>query len=90
MKNIKYIIIGIIVFIFGAVILNGCVATKEASEKSGAQLWGENCNRCHNAPSPTTYTADQWEVVGIHMKSRTMIPNRDIQKIVAFLKEASK
>lgn len=58
--------------------------------KSGATLWAENCGRCHNIPPPTYRTADQWEVIGTHMQSRTMLLQRDVNKIVDYLKEASK
>jgi hypothetical protein len=66
--------------------LNGCAAGKATqSAKTGSQLWSENCGRCHNAPSGSVYSADQWEVLVMHMKTRTMIPDADCQKILGFL-----
>lgn len=65
--------------------LQSCAPTKEISEKSGAQLWGENCNRCHNAPSMDQYNNDQWDVAMTHMKIRAMITDAESKKILSFL-----
>lgn len=89
MKTKKNIfLIGLIAF-FLVFFTSRCITTKEAAEETGSQLWGENCGRCHYAPPTSTYSADQWEVLGMHMKSRTMIPDRDVQKIIEFLKSGS-
>ncbi|MFL5787719.1 MAG: c-type cytochrome, partial [Flavisolibacter sp.] len=55
--------------------------------KSGAQLWAENCQRCHNTPPPNTFSQEQWETVGLHMQSRALITDTERDKIVAFLKQ---
>ena len=62
--------------------LNSCAPTKEIAEKSGVQLWGENCNRCHNAPSQDQYSKDQWGIIGNHMKLKAGITNDEMVKIV--------
>ncbi|MEP7170634.1 MAG: cytochrome c [Bacteroidota bacterium] len=84
MKKIIISTIGLAV-VCGSLFINGCAATKEISEKSGAQLWGENCNRCHNAPSMDQYSTDQWGIIGTHMKIRANVTDAEEQKIVAFL-----
>ena len=84
MKKIIISIIAIVV-VCGSLLINGCAPTKAISEKSGAQLWGENCNRCHNAPSMDQYSKDQWDIIGTHMKIRANVTNDEIEKIVAFL-----
>lgn len=70
-----------------AVILNGCAESKMVAAKSGAQLWAENCQRCHNTPSPTTFSHEQWVTVGMHMQTRAMITDKERDKIVAFLSQ---
>ena len=91
MKIIKNILLMGFAAIFVAIIINGCATqAKIASEKTGSQLWGQNCSRCHNAPPVSTYSSDQWEVLALHMKVRAMIHDRDIKKIEGFLKEGSK
>ena len=83
----KKIIIPIAFIISTSVILlDSCAPTKEIAEKSGAQLWGENCNRCHNAPSQDQYSSEQWGIIGNHMKLKAGITNEEMTKIVTFLK----
>ncbi|MFI5221368.1 MAG: c-type cytochrome [Bacteroidia bacterium] len=67
-----------------------CKTPESILNKSGAQLWGENCARCHNAPSPNDYKPAQWEVIGNHMKIRAGLTNAETQKIVEFLQSSSK
>ena len=67
--------------------INGCKASAAVAGKSGAQLWGENCRRCHNAPDTNTYSPDQWTTVGMHMQSRALLTDQERNKIVDFLKQ---
>jgi hypothetical protein len=60
-----------------------------AARESGAQLWAENCMRCHNLRSPETYSSAQWEVAVHHMRLRANLTGEETQKITAFLKSAS-
>lgn len=58
-------------------------------EKSGAQLWGEACNRCHLAPSPADYNDTDWETISLHMRVRANLTEKEIKKIEEFLKSAN-
>ncbi|MDE3741084.1 hypothetical protein [Maribacter polysaccharolyticus] len=58
-------------------------------EKSGAQMWGETCNRCHLAPSPADYNDTDWETISLHMRVRANITENQITKIEEFLKSAN-
>ena len=60
-----------------------------ATEKSGAQLWAENCIRCHNIRSPSNYSPAQWEVVMMHMRIRANLTPEEHKKILQFLKSGS-
>lgn len=84
MKKIHILIT--LIFSISLILLSSCAPTKEIAEKSGAQLWGENCNRCHSAPSQDQYAKDQWGIIGTHMKLKAGITNDEMNKIVAFLK----
>jgi cytochrome c2 len=81
----------IIVFgIAGAVFvsaMSGCKASEAVAAKSGAQLWGENCRRCHNSPDPNTFSPEQWITVGMHMQTRALLTDDERDKIVDFLKQ---
>lgn len=78
----------------------GCAANKPSGEvaagpapsgpgKGGAQLWAENCVRCHNIRSPSNYSPAQWEVVMMHMRLRANLTPEEHKKIVEFLKSGS-
>ena len=80
--------------------LIGCAANKQSAEvaagttsavteKSGAQLWAENCVRCHNIRSPSSYSPAQWEVAMMHMRVRANLTPEEHKKILAFLKGGS-
>ena len=58
-------------------------------EKSGAQLWGEVCNRCHIAPSPADYNDTDWETINLHMRVRANLTEKESNKILEFLKSAN-
>lgn len=64
----------------------GTAASAGAAEKGGAQLWAENCQRCHNMRSPSSYNDAQWEVAMMHMRLRANLLPEEHKKILAFLK----
>ncbi len=65
--------------------LYSCKTSQAVAAKSGAQLWAENCQRCHNTPSPSTFSAEQWRTIGMHMQTRSLITQDEKEKIIAFL-----
>lgn len=92
MKNIhnkKMTVLSILVVSIGlmTILLNSCTVSQKVANKSGAQLWAENCQRCHNTPSPSTFSHEQWETVGMHMQTRALLTQREKDKIVEFLKQ---
>ena len=64
----------------------GAAASTGPAEKGGAQLWAENCQRCHNMRSPSSYNDAQWEVVMMHMRVRANLTPEEHKKILEFLK----
>ena len=56
--------------------------------KSGAQLWADNCQRCHNARSPGSLSPAQWEVAMMHMRVRANLTPEEHKKILEFLKSS--
>jgi hypothetical protein len=64
--------------------------TPEApTEKGGAELWADNCVRCHNIRSPGNYSPAQWEVVMMHMRVRANLTPKEHKKILEFLKSGN-
>ncbi len=94
MKHLLKNKIGFIAMIGFAVVLAltvaSCVASQKVADKSGAQLWAENCQRCHNTPSPSSFSGDQWETIGMHMQTRALITEQERNKIVEFLQQSTK
>jgi hypothetical protein len=86
MKKIIALFIALITGIGASIIINGCAASQTITAKTGSQLWGENCIRCHNAPPSSDYSPAQWETIGMHMKLRANLTDEETSKIVAFLK----
>jgi cytochrome c5 len=52
---------------------------------SGAQLWADNCSRCHNIRPPQSYNDAQWEAVGMHMRLRANLTGTEQREITRFL-----
>jgi hypothetical protein len=58
-------------------------------QKSGVQLWSENCSRCHNSRPPEEFSAAQWEVIVHHMRLRANLTGSEAREIVKFLQASS-
>jgi len=89
MKKFKFIFLLIIFGIMTITVVNSCKTPQAILDKSGAQLWGENCARCHNTPSPAAYSDDQWDIIMAHMEVKAGLTEREVHKIKAFLKSAN-
>jgi len=61
----------------------------EKVAKDGSQLWSENCARCHNMRSPSSYSDAEWEVVMHHMRVRAHLTPEEHKAILEFLKSAN-
>jgi hypothetical protein len=86
------IISSLTILIVGLMLLSsidGCKVPEAIASKSGAQLWGENCNRCHNAPDPSTYSDDHWDAACEHMRQKALLTDVEVTKIRNFLKSAN-
>lgn len=85
----KYTIISFVILFFltGCIItITSCAVSQKVQNKTGIQLWGENCGRCHNAPGPGEFSTSNWEIVGRHMRIRTNITEDEEKKIIAYMK----
>lgn len=80
-------------FLFSLVIvfsnLYSCKVPQKIADKSGTQLWGENCTRCHNAPPATMYNDDQWKGIVTHMQIRANITKTEATKILQFIQDSN-
>src|SRR5947207_14650581 len=86
----------IIISCAGLIWLIGCATSNQSSEgaagttgKRGAQLWADNCNRCHNIRAPSNYSAAQRGVIMMHMLIRANLAPEEQQKIPDLLKSVT-
>ena len=89
MKKSIIIIITSLLVVFSVILMNSCYESKKVADKSGAQLWAENCNRCHNAPAPGEFNNANWDIVGTHMQVRANFTKTEVDKVITFLKSTN-
>jgi cytochrome c2 len=85
----KYIIsssVLLLAFSTSILVISSCAVSQKVQNKTGTQLWGENCGRCHNAPGPGEFSAANWDIIGRHMRVRTNITETEEKKIIDYLK----
>lgn len=87
MKRINIFLIGSIIIALSYLI--SCKPAMKIVSKSGAQIWGETCIRCHNGASPQTFSDVQWDVAVMHMQLRANLTPSESEKVLEFLKSAN-
>lgn len=60
-------------------------AASQSTQKTGTQLWAQNCTRCHNARPSNQYSSQQWELIVHHMRLRANLTGVEQRKITEFL-----
>lgn len=87
-ENISIIIVGAVISIM---LLNtySCKQSEAISQKTGAQIWGENCIRCHNAADPSTFSDVEWDVAAMHMQIRANLTPEETKKVIHFLQQSN-
>lgn len=51
----------------------------------GAQVYANQCGRCHNLRSPTERSDAQWSVIVAHMRARANLTRDEAEAVEAFL-----
>jgi hypothetical protein len=64
-------------------------AKQPKKELSGAELWAQNCGRCHNVRGINEFNDAQWEIIVRHMRVVGNIPGDQARAILKFLQEAN-
>ena len=57
--------------------------------RGGAQVWAQNCMRCHNLRQPHERSDREWEAIVFHMRVRANLTAEEHRLIVEFLKAAN-
>jgi hypothetical protein len=60
-----------------------------AEPKSGAQMWADNCSRCHNIRPPEYYSDAEWEAICMHMRLRADLTGEEQREIAKFLRASN-
>jgi hypothetical protein len=92
MKSTKILTVGITVAVFLVLtsLYTACTSAKQVTaDKAGAQIWAENCIRCHSTPSPTSYNDVDWETTGLHMRLRGNLTAQETSKVIWFMQSAN-
>ena len=55
----------------------------------GAQLWANNCARCHNIRSAPELRDDQWITTMFHMRVRAGLTGQETRDILSFMQDAN-
>jgi cytochrome c1 len=55
----------------------------------GAKVYAENCNRCHEAFSPTTHDGNAWKAISLHMRLFADLSRTEQAQVLAFLRAAN-
>jgi hypothetical protein len=58
----------------------------EPSKRGHAQMWEQNCGRCHNLRSPSSYSDKSWDIVEVHMRIRGTLTAEETKAIFDFLR----
>jgi hypothetical protein len=58
-------------------------------EKSGAELWADNCGRCHSIRPPDEFSGAQWAAIVHHTRLRANLTDTEEKKITEFLQASS-
>ncbi len=58
-------------------------------QATGAELWADNCKRCHNFRDPTSLSDAQWDVVMMHMRIRANLTAEEHRGILQYLKSSN-
>ncbi len=60
-----------------------------AKKETGAEIWAQNCMRCHQLRSPAQYNAAEWSVIIQYMRLKAGLTGVQAKKVLAFLQSAS-
>ena len=58
----------------------------DVAPRGRAQMWAENCNRCHNARPASWYSRREWEVAMHHMQVRGYLTGEETRGITEFFR----
>lgn len=91
----KWTVWSVVGFAMGGLLVVGCATSggkggpAAGLSASGAQLWAENCQRCHNYRSPSSLSDAEWAIAMHHMRVRANLTAEEHNKVLEFLESAN-
>jgi hypothetical protein len=64
-------------------------STMPIAKRGGAELWADNCLRCHNLRPPTQFSNNEWQIIMQHMRIRANLTGQEQRDILAFIQSAN-
>jgi len=102
MKNRPVLWIALVAVVFTlSLASNGCqdsapksgkaatMAAAAPAKAGGAQLWADNCMRCHSLRPPTQFSNSEWQIIVHHMRVRANLTGEEERSILAFIQSAN-
>lgn len=76
--------------IFPAKGLHAQSASESARQMAeGAQIFNDNCMRCHNVRSPRERSDADWSTIMLHMRARANLTKAETRAVTVFLKASN-
>ena len=96
-RKTTWVILSKVSALLGAIVLLavGCASQPSTGgaepprARGYAQVWADNCVRCHNTRSPSSYSDERWEVSMLHMRVRANLTAQDYRTILEFVKASN-
>jgi len=63
-------------------------AERRAMFLRGAQLWPVYCNTCHNARPSAEFSASEWQMILMHMRTQANLPAEDARAVLEYLRSS--
>src|SRR5512134_1395727 len=63
--------------------------TESVAQRSGVEIWGAVCGRCHLIQPPDRYTAKDWDAIATHMTVTARLTTAQGEAILAFLRQGA-
>lgn|GEM_PF-627590 len=89
-KILKFVVPTVLTIMLAFTFSYGASAKdSKKSELNGAELWGQNCGRCHNYRGPKEFSDYTWETLIPHMRVIANLPGDQARAILKFLQEGN-
>lgn len=56
------------------------------ANRGRAEIWEQNCGRCHNLRSPASYSDSQWDLIITHMRIRGTLTADEAKAVLELMK----